>query len=336
MGFGDALDSIMIAAGTGGRLMRNSSSMVGMLLLFALWPVARPVILGAPAPPPAPARSAIEAALKDASPPDPSATSPPLRVLLLADKKDHGEGEHDYPRWQSCWTSWLTGKTSPGADQFNLYGPAIPDTDTPPRQRNLEVLPAFGFPTEAQFAAADVVVAFCYIPWNQSNREQLRAYLERGGGLVLIHSATWTMPKADPAVAALVGVGGFIYPRHGPVQLEITAPEHPICIGLPRRLDFVDESYWPPTPAIDSNRVTVLAVSQEKDNPTGSPAPQPMLWTAPTGRGRVFGCVLGHYSWTFDDPWFRLLVLRGIAWSANRPVHSWDDLALRGARVAER
>ena len=28
----------------------------------------------------------------------------------------------------------------------------------------------------------------------------------------------------------------------------------------------------------------------------------------------------GHYSWTFDDPLLRILLLRGIAWTANEPL----------------
>jgi type 1 glutamine amidotransferase len=60
-----------------------------------------------------------------------------------------------------------------------------------------------------------------------------------------------------------------------------------------------------------------------------------MFWTYETGRGRVFGCVPGHYVWTFDDPWFRLLLLRGIAWAGGGSVYRFDPLVLRGARVAE-
>src|SRR5947209_7558111 len=30
-----------------------------------------------------------------------------LRVLLVAGKKDHGPGEHDYPAWQKAWTRLL-------------------------------------------------------------------------------------------------------------------------------------------------------------------------------------------------------------------------------------
>ena len=27
------------------------------------------------------------------------------------------------------------------------------------------------------------------------------------------------------------------------------------------------------------------------------------------GKGRVYSCVPGHYTWTFDDPYFRILLL---------------------------
>jgi type 1 glutamine amidotransferase len=180
------------------------------------------------------------------------------------------------------------------------------------------------------------VVAFSYLPWDPSHKKQLQRYLDRGGGLVLIHAATWNLPKADAEVAQLLGVGGFTSVRHGPIQLEITAPDHPICKGLPRQLHFFDESYWPPTPAIDPRKVTVLAVSAEQDAASGKPAAQPFFWITQPGKGRVFGCVLGHYSWTFDDPWFRILLLRGMAWSAGEPTDRFDPLVLQGARLAER
>ena len=42
-----------------------------------------------------------------------------------------------------------------------------------------------------------------------------------------------------------------------------------------------------------------------------------MVWTFNKGNGRVFGTVLGHYYTTFEDPLFRVLVLRGMAWAAG-------------------
>jgi len=48
----------------------------------------------------------------------------------------------------------------------------------------------------------------------------------------------------------------------------------------------------------------------------------------------VFVSILGHYNWTFDDPLFRLLVLRGACWAAGEPVDRLSELATVGARVA--
>jgi type 1 glutamine amidotransferase len=193
---------------------------------------------------------------------------------------------------------------------------------------------AWNWPTEAQFATANVIVAFSYLPWTDAHKQQVRQFLDRGAGWVTIHAATWTKPKADPAIADLIGVGGFTKFRHGLLNVDLIAPQHPICGGLPQRLVFQDEPYWPPTPDIDPHRVTVLAVSMEKTHEDRL-APQPLFWTYESGRGRAFGCVPGHFTWTFDDPWFRLLLLRGIAWAAGESPGRLDTLALRGARVRE-
>ena len=48
--------------------------------------------------------------------------------------------------------------------------------------------------------------------------------------------------------------------------------------------------------------------------------PQPLFWSLEQGKGRVFVSIPGHYSWSFDDPLFRVLLLRGIAWTAREPV----------------
>ncbi len=303
------------------------------LVLFCwLLDGAATISVAAPPPPEPPPRSEVEAALAKAG----GASQPirKIRVVLLADKKDHREHEHDYPVWQERWALLLGGRAASKATQVNLFGPATADAKASAGAENTEVVCAWSWPTEEQFASADVIVAFCYLSWTDDHKRQLKQYLDRGGGLVLIHSATWTKPKADAEVAALVGVGGFTRFRQGAMQLEITAADHPICRGLPPKLSFLDEPYWPPTPPLTGDRVAALAVSREKpDKDSEQTAPQPMFWTCQTGRGCVFGCVPGHYTWTFDDPWFRLLLLRGTAWAAGEPVTRFDSLVLRGARV---
>jgi type 1 glutamine amidotransferase len=69
----------------------------------------------------------------------------------------------------------------------------------------------------------------------------------------------------------------------------------------------------------------VLATSVEEG------APQPQLWTTEPGKGRVLVSIPGHYSWTFDDPLYRILVLRGIAWVTREPVDRFNDIVWLGA-----
>lgn len=33
--------------------------------------------------------------------------------------------------------------------------------------------------------------------------------------------------------------------RHGPMNLKITDPRHPICLSMPKSIHLLDEAYWP-------------------------------------------------------------------------------------------
>ena len=78
----------------------------------------------------------------------------------------------------------------------------------------------------------------------------------------------------------------------------------------------------------DPKRINLLATGKEED------ADQPLFWTyEPEAGGRVFVSIPGHFAWTFDDPLFRVLLLRGVAWSAGESVDRFNDLVLPGARV---
>ncbi len=224
----------------------------------------------------------------------------------------------------------LGGEEASDEKQVNLVGP--PDESIAYRKGmpNVQVTTAWHWPSDEQFLAANVIVAYCYLEWTDQRLAQIRRYLQEGGGLVLIHSATWTKPKPSDEVAELVGVGGFELFRHGAIRLNVSAPEHPICAGLPKTIILEDdETYWPPTPIAEG--VTVLAASVEdkakrRSTPRDS---QPMFWCYEPGAGRVFGCVLGHCAQTFDDPLFRKLLLRGIAWAAGESPMRFGERAAR-------
>ena len=256
-----------------------------------------------------------------------------LHVVLLADEKDHGpagNGLHDYPLWQKRWALLLGGEEASDEKQVNLVGPPDESIDYRKGIPNVRVTTAWHWPSDEQFQTADVIVAYCYLQWTDQRLAQVRLYLGRGGGLVLIHSATWTKPKPSREVADLVGVGGFELFRHGTVQLDMAFAEHPIVTGLPEKFLLEDdETYWPPTPILED--VTVLATSVEDRGARGSTprAAQPMFWCYEPGAGRVFGCVPGHCAQTFDDPMFRKLLLRGIAWSAGESSMRFGERAAR-------
>lgn len=310
----------------------------GDLTRFFFWTAVSAVVAGVPAAePPAPSRRVdIERALAAARSTTPAEPPRPLTVILLSDRKDHGENEHDYPRWQSRWALLLGGKEASDEAAANLFGADHADPAVSHGAADVRVIRAEHWPSPHDWGAADLVIAYCYLEWNASRLEEVGNFLGRGGGLVLIHSATWTRPGPSPDVARLVGVGGFEHWRHGLLRVDITMPEHPLCHGLPATIDWVDEPYWPPTPPVGQGRIDVLAGSKEETGPGQmSLSLQPQFWACQFGRGRVFGCVPGHYTWTFDDPYFRILVLRGMAWAAGQNPYRFDELVLRCAAVAQ-
>lgn len=230
----------------------------------------------------------------------------PLNILLTAGPKDHGPQEHDYPAWQKVWTRLMA--MAPG----------------------VEVDTAWEWPKKEQLEKAKLLVLFQRGDWNGQRAEDMDAFLQRGGGVVLLHWAVDGRGSAE-AFAERIGLaahGGGIGFRHGPLTLNLQkdALSHPILRNM-GDLKIHDESYWKLSGRED--RVQVLARSRED----GKDWPQ--VWTKQTGKGRVVGLIPGHYSWTFDDPLFRVLLLRSMAWAAEEPVDRFNELVWPGARVGE-
>jgi len=152
------------------------------LLTFLLIEPLKPAPIEAAGFPEPRRRAEVEAVLKGGSP----AASPRkrLHVVLVAGKKDHGPGEHDYPLWQRRW--------------LNLLGMA----------EDVRVGEAMEWPTQDQLATADVLVFNCANPaWSTAKAADLDAFLERGGGLVYLHFAVngGTAADALPSASAWPG-----------------------------------------------------------------------------------------------------------------------------------
>jgi putative heme-binding domain-containing protein len=253
-------------------------------------------------PPPPPRRLAdVEVVLAGSA--DPPEKKRKLNVVLVSGPKDHGPGEHDYPAWREQWRRLL----------------ALDDSVT--------VSTAENWPSADQLAAADALVFYQKGEWTPERARDLDGFLQRGGGASYIHYAVDGGNDAA-GFARRIGLaweGGRSKFRHGPLDLDFAAGrDHPIARNF-AKVHFYDESYWQPVG--DPKRISLLATGVEDGQP------QPLFWTLEHERGRVFVSIPGHYMWTFDDPLFRTLVLRGLAWSAGEPVDRFNDLVLPGARV---
>ncbi|MFN6399623.1 MAG: ThuA domain-containing protein [Planctomycetota bacterium] len=225
-----------------------------------------------------------------------------LSVVLVAGPKDHGPAEHDYPAWLLQWGQLLT---------------AAPEVD-------LQV--AWEFPSPEQIERADVLVFFQKGSWDNVRAKAMDAYFAQGGGAIYLH---WAVNGSDRVEdfskrIGLASWGGKIKYRHGPLELKVENSQHPIMRNVPT-LDLLDESYWLLTG--DISKIDLLASSQEDGHAT------PQLWTYEPGQGRVFVSIPGHYSWTFDDPIFRAVVLRAMAWVSKEPIDRFNELVPLGARI---
>jgi type 1 glutamine amidotransferase len=244
----------------------------------------------------------VEAVLRrqrsEATAPPPPAK--PLNIVLVASKQDHGPGQHDYPTWQKKWLT-LLGQAS-----------------------GIIVTNAWEWPTQEQWRTADVMVFYFWNhDWSAERYQQLDDYQARGGGVVVFHSAT-IADKEPEKLAERIGLAAQPGPTkylHAPILLRFVAPtNHAITRGF-KKLNLLDEPYWPMFG--DTNRIEVLADADLEGQA------RPLVWTFQKGKSRVFASIPGHYDWTFDDPLFLTLALRGIEWVAGEPVGRFDGAVRR-------
>jgi putative heme-binding domain-containing protein len=226
-----------------------------------------------------------------------SESAKPLRIVLVASKQDHGRGQHDYPAWQKMWHALLA------------------------RAPGVTVSDAWEWPSPEQWRTADVVVLFFRNRnWSAERYAQMDEFQQRGGGILAFHAAM--IADQEPEQLALrIGLAAQPGPTkylHTPIALNFApGTESAVTRGF-KSLDLLDEPYWPMFG--DAKQIQVLATADIEGQS------RPQVWTFQRGNSRVFASIPGHYTWTFEDPLFRLLALRGLAWAARETPARFDDL----------
>lgn len=255
---------------------------------------------------PSPRRTRDEVAAAMAGAPEATASLKPLKLLLVAGPQDHGPGEHDYPAWLRVWSELLAAADGVTADA------------------------AMNWPTADQLQACDSIIFYQKGAWTPERAAAIDAHLAKGGGLVLIH---WAIEGASqaPDFARRIGLASDqtrTKYRHGALEVDWgLGASHPIGRNF-SKLSLHDESYW--NLIGDPARMTLLAVG----GPEAGESKPPLFWTVESNQGRVFVSIPGHYSSTFDDPLYRIILLRAIAWASHEPVDRFNDLVPLGVEFA--
>jgi hypothetical protein len=241
-----------------------------------------------------------------------------VRILWLAGPEDHDGGSHDYIRVKELFVPMLR---------------SIP---------RITVEEAFLFPTRKEFDQADLLIQYLHFPdLTDVQFAMYQNFVDRGGRVVSIHESCIIRPiERAKKLAGCIGcswkgnkTSKWSKFAHGH-RLHLNT-DHPAFAGLPASLQFSDESYWNLLARDGVEVIGAIAPADEKKRTFDSVLELPNVrsdafWTYSPGKAKVFGTTTGHYTYTFYDPLYRLILLRGIAWAIDEKPAPFMPLVFRG------
>ena len=139
----------------------------------------------------------------------------------------------------------------------------------------------------------------------QEQETALFAFVERGGGFVPVHCASWCFRNSEKYIE-LVG-GQFLKHKTDSFTTEIVNRDHPIMAQLTPFATW-DETYEHSKIAGD---ISVLMERVEGEHR------EPWTWVKEYGKGRVFYTAYGHDERTWSNPGFQALMREGILWAVG-------------------
>ncbi len=209
----------------------------------------------------------------------------------------------------------VTGQDYPG-HQWKLTSPVLAKAIGEDSRLRVDVVEKPAFLASSELKKYDVVVLH-FMDWEQPDpgeraRANLKALVEGGGGLVLVHFACGAFQEW-PEFRNLAGRAWDPKLRghdpHGKFTVKIVNKEHPITRGL-KPFETVDELY---TCLAGDRPIELLATARSKVDGKD----YPMAFVFSYGKGRVFHSPLGHDVKALDNPNVAALFRRGCAWAAG-------------------
>lgn len=155
--------------------------------------------------------------------------------------------------------------------------------------------------------------------WPEKTEKALVDFISNGGGFVTFHASTsvfynWPGFQEISTAAWIMDVTS-----HGKVsetKVTITNKNHPVTNGIH---DFVlTDELW--MNAAQNSRFEVLGIASNKDSEEKGLKPQPAIFAAGYGKGRIFHTILGHNVEAMKNEGFLLLIIRASEWAATGEV----------------
>jgi len=242
-----------------------------------------------------------------------------VRILWLYGPEDHRGGEHDYVRVKELFVPLLQKIPRVSVDE------------------------AYQFPSQDQFDKADLLIQFLHqSPITDEQFASYQKFVDDGGGVVSIHESCIIRP-IDRArkLAGCIGCSWkgnkesrwSKFSRKEPLFLDT---RHPAFAGLPKSMRFNDESYWNMIQRDEVKVIGTVGTSANKEDQSfaeilrSEGSRGQAFWTYASGKGRVFGTTTGHFTYTYHDPMYRLLLVRGIAWALEEKPGAFVPIVFDG------
>lgn len=181
--------------------------------------------------------------------------------------------------------------------------------------------------------------------WPAPVQRSLEAYVEAGGGLVIVHAANnafpeweqfnkmiglgWrgasfgrrvTLDNAGKVVETAKGEGpGAGHGSQHDFSVVVRDRENPVMQGVPAEwMHAKDELYHGQRGPAESMHILATAFSAKQTS--GTDAHEPMVWWIPYGKGKVFTTLMGHSEHSMTCVGFQTIVIRGTEWVATGKV----------------
>jgi len=163
--------------------------------------------------------------------------------------------------------------------------------------------------------------------FDDKQRAAFRAWIEQGGGVVLLHGAGGD-PTYDWAWYPQVLIGAqFIGHTGRPKQfqqatIDVIDRGNPATRDLPAK--WVRTEEWYSFDRVPTGYGTRILATLDETSYDPFPErvrmgnPHPLVWTRCIGKGRMFFSALGHKAETYAEPLHRKLIAGAIRWAAGR------------------